>query len=306
MKKAVAIFLAALGLGGLFARAETVNRIVAVVGEQVITSNELERALQAAQAARPTPDSPYAPGKKELLNLMIDKLLIEQEVKRQGVSVTAQEIEQAINKKREQLQLSPSDFALALRDQGLTMDDYREQVRQSLGMAKLVSKEVKSPGEISDAEIESYYQQHLAEFLSPEKVRLLHIVVRDAPGAPKTIKSIQEQFRKGASFQGLASRYSEGEEAQNNGDLGWVELDQLKPGVKAIISGLQPGELSPVYKDEAGSHLFLVQGREKAMSLPLEQVKDKIRQVLHEKQFQDQYQVWLERLRAKTYVEIRV
>ena len=85
-----------------------------------------------------------------------------------------------------------------------------------------------------------------------------------------------------------------------------MELNQLKPEVRKILENLKLGEMSDVYKDDSGSHLFLVQGREKGSQMSLDQAKDQIRQLLYEKQFQDQYQIWLKRLKAKSYINIRL
>jgi len=307
MKKAAQIAASIwLCLAAAILQAETVNRIAAVVGGEVITSNELDRAYQSDELGlRQEKDAPPI-SKREYLGRMVEKIVVDQEVKRQGVTISTLEIEQALNRKRSQLGLSPGDFVQALRDQGLSLDDYREQIRQSLILAKLVSKEVKSALEISDQEIASYYERHKQQFLSPEKVHLYHLVVRESPDAQKTLETIQAQFQKAVPFPELAQKYSEGEEAPKGGDLGWVELPQLKPEVRSLISNLELGQISQVYQDEAGHHIFWVQGKEKGAVLSLDQVKENIRQLIYQQQFQEQYQIWLERLKAKTYIEIRL
>ena len=306
MKKSLKILLiACLCAAGSALQAELVDKIAAVVGDQAITLNELDLAYKNDELGL------FAEGgakisKREYLDKMIERLVVQQEIKRQGVTVSAQEIEQAIDKKRAQLGLDPGDFVRALKQQGITLDSYREQTRQSLVLAKLVSKEVKSSMEITDQEIATYYDQHKDQFLSQEKVHLYHIIIREGKDASKNIKTIQEQFAQGAPFPDLARKYSEGEEAQKGGDLGWVDTEQLKVEVRVMIGKLKIGEISPVYKDEVGYHLFWVQGMEKGVPLSLEQSKDSIRQIIYQKQFSEQYQIWMERLKAKTYVDIRL
>ena len=227
MKTASQIVLVlCLSAFGVCVQSAPVDKIVAVVGDQVITSNELNQAYSNDLAALP----PAAPklAKKDYLDHMIEKMLIEQEVKRQGVSVTAQEIEQALNKKRDQLGLTPAEFSQALRDQGITMEAYRDQVRQSLSMAKVVSKEVKASSEISDQEITSYYQKHPDQFQTGDKVHLFHIVVRDSENSAKTIKAIQQQFQKGTSFQRLGRKIFRGRRSQ----------ERRRPG----LGGIEPAQ----------------------------------------------------------------
>lgn len=306
MKTSLKYFLlACVCAAGVTLKAEVVDRIVAVVGNQAITLNELDLAYNRDELGLSVQGDDKV-SKREYLNRMVEKIVIDQEVKRQGVTVSAQEIEQAIDKKRSQVGLSQAEFVRALRDQGMNLDGYREQTRQSLVLAKLISKEVKSSMEITDQEITAYYEQHKEQFQSPEKAHLYHIIVREGEGAGKSLKSIQEQFSKGASFPELARKYSEGEEAQKGGDLGWVDLAQLKVDVRVMIEKLKVGEVSPVYMDEVGYHLFWVQGMEKGLPLSMEQSRENIRQVIYQKQFQEQFQIWMERLKAITYIDIRL
>jgi len=288
------------------ARAEVVDRIVAVVGSSAITLNELNHAMATDELAiYADKDSPKL-SSKEYLERMIERQVIDEEVKRQGVTVSSQEIEQALDRKREQLGLSPAEFNEALKSQGVTMEAYRDQVRRSLVLAKLVSKEVKSSLDISPQEIQSYYQQHQEQFIMPDRVHLYHLVVRNGKTAEATIDNIREQVNKGVPFPELALKYSEGEEAKKSGDLDWVELNALKPEVKALVEKLGPGEMSHSFRDNVGIHLFWVKGREKGGLVPVDQAKEVIRDLLYQKQFQEQYGIWLERLKAKTYIDIRL
>jgi parvulin-like peptidyl-prolyl isomerase len=300
------IFLFAALAAAFGARAEVVDRIVAVVGSQAITMNELDHALATDDLGlNPEKGGPKLT-KKEYLERMIERQVIDEEVKRQGVTVSSQEIAQAMDRKREQLGLSPSDFNEALKSQGITMESYRDQIQRSLVLAKLVSKEVKSSLDISPEEIQSYYQQHQEQFLMPDRVHLYHIVVRNSKTADETIKTVRDQFNQGVPFPDLALKYSEGEEAKKSGDLDWVELDSLKPEVKELVEKLGPGDISHSFRDSTGIHLFWVKGREKGGLVPLDQAKEVIRDVLYQKQFAEQYGIWLERLKAKTYIDIRL
>ncbi len=300
------IFLALLM--SFSAAAEIADRIAAVVGNQVVTQSELDRAYAGDELGilKGSSGTAGSLSKRDYLDKMIEKMLIDQEVKKQGISVSVLEVEQAIEKKRAELGMDQEDFLHTLRNQGLTLDQYREQTRQSLVLAKLVSKEVRSEIEISDQEIQLYYQQHQAEFKASEKIHFYHLVVRAGEGAPEKIKKVQDEFSQGVAFTELAKKYSEGEEAAKGGDLGWVEVNYLKPELAGILEKVGINQLSPVYQDEVGYHLFWVQGREQGLPQTLDQVKPDIQQILERKQFEERYQIWLERLRAKAYVEIRL
>jgi len=293
---------------GLNAGAEMVDRMVAVVGNQAITQSELDKAYRGDELGILKSETGASPqiSRREYLEKMIEKMLIDQEVKKQGISVSVLEVEQAIEKKRQELGMGQTDFLQALRTQGMTLEQYRDQVRESLVLGKLVSKEVRSEIEVTDQELALYYQQHQAEFKAPDKIHLYHLVIRKSETAPEKINQIQKEFSQGIPFPELAKKYSEGEEAGKGGDLGWVEVSSLKPELAKLLDQVEINQLSPSYEDEVGFHLFWIQGLEQGIQQSLEQVRPQIKQILERKQFDQYYQVWLERLKAKAYLEIRL
>ncbi len=308
IKKIGLLILSAALLAGISARAELADRIVAVVGNQVLTQSELDQAyskdllgILKSETGAAVPIS-----RRDYLEKMIEKMLIDQEVKKEGISVSVLEVEQAIDKKSQELGMSQMDFLQALRSQGLTMDQYRDKVKENLVLGKLISKEVRSEIEVSDQEIALYYQQRQTEFKSAEKIHLYHLVIRKDPDAELKIEQLRKEYLAGTPFPELARKNSQGEEASKGGDLGWVEVTALKPALSKLVEPLELNQISPVYADEIGFHLFWIQGREQGIQQSLDLVRAQIRQILERKQFDQYYQVWLQRLKAKAYIEIRL
>ena len=302
----------------VFLSAEVVDRIVAVVGNEVITERELTEAYLSDEYGlmRPDPLSGTSAEKltlEQYLDEMIKHKVIEQEVVKQGIRVDAIEVEKAIDRKRDSLGLSEDQFEKALLSQGVTMDQYREEVKQQLIAFRLISQEVRGEIEITDEEVQSYYTQHPERFMEKDSLHLRHIFIpftadggTGEAAARARLEKIRTDIAAGADFQEMARQYSQSPTAPGGGDLGWFALNELLPEFRDQVSKLDPGQMSPVFVQGKGVHLILLQEIKKGGLRPLENVKDQIRDLLYQEEAMERYDLWLERLKARTYVENRL
>lgn len=309
-----AAFLALL----FFLSAEVVDRIVAVVGNEVITEQELNRAYNTDELGlmRPDPlsgESALVLTKEQYLDEMIKHKVIEQEVKRQGIHVDTLEVEKAIDRKRDGLGLSPEDFQKALLMQGMTMDQYREQVKDQLITYRLISQEVRGEIEITDEQVKAYYLQHPEKFMEKDKLHLFHIFIPLAADgttgeavAQKQLEKIRADIAAGQNFQEMAEKYSKSPTAPSGGDLGWFVISELLPDFREQVAKLKPGEMSPVFVQGKGAHLILLAEIKKGELVPLDKVKDQIHDVLYQQAAMERYDIWLTRLKGRTYIENRL
>ncbi len=293
--------------------AEIIDRVAAVVNDEVITLYELEQAhieISAELAAKKgTP--PIL--KAELLDKLVNQKLVEQEVERQGIKITELELKKSVDGQQERLGLNDEQFEVALSNEGLTLDKYREQLRQQMIMVRLVGQEVRSEVKVTQQEVESYYSHHLAEFRSPPQLHLRHIFLPYPTGADDKerervrlqLNSIRRQILAGADFARMARKYSRGPSATQGGDLGWFEEGQLLDAFQKQIDDLEPGQVSSVFEETPGYHLLLLEEVKPGEQLSLEQVKDGIRELLYQQKVMERYELWMERLRAQSHIEVR-
>ncbi|HUT54582.1 MAG TPA: peptidylprolyl isomerase [bacterium] len=298
--------------------AEVVDRIVAVVGDVVITEQELNTVYATDELGLMTPDPLSGESARKLtreqyLDEMVKHKVIEQEVKKQGIHVDALEVEKAIDRKRESLGLSEQDFERALLLQGITMDQYRNEVKDQLITFRLISQEVRSEIEVTDEEIQSYYTQHPERFTEKDTLHLRHIFIpfisygsTAEAGAVKRLTGVRAQIAAGADFQEMARKYSKSPTASSGGDLGWFVITELLPEFRDQVSKLQPGEMSPVFVQGKGAHLILLEETKKGQLVPLDKVKDQIHDIIFQQEAMERYDLWLERLKARTYIENRL
>lgn len=299
--------------------AEIVDRVVAVVGNDVITERELDAAYEKDMLG--AKESGLVPGgtagrlnREQYLDKMVDQKVIDQEVKRQGIKVDALEVEQAIDRKRESMGMTEDDFARALRRQGITMEQYREQVKEQLTTFRLISVEVRGEIEVKDDEIQAYYKQNPDKFTENDTYHLFHIFMvfpKDAGEAERQatvvrLEKVRALISGGMEFEEAAKKYSDSPTGPSGGDLGWFKLDQLLPAFREQTQKLSLGQMSPVFVHENGAHLLLVKAIKVGDVVPFDRAKDNIRDLLYQQKALDRYDLWLERLKGRTYIENRL
>ncbi len=300
------------------AGAEVVDRIIAVVGDEAITERELDLAydndLLGVMAPDPVTGEKRAEvSHEEYLDLLIEKKVIEQEVKRQGIKVDTFEVEKAIDRKQETLGLDDEEFARALASQGISLDSYREQVKEQLITYRLISQEVRGEIEVTDEEVISFYNQHPDLFVEPDKFTLRHIFIAFKPeddpagaGAAAELEQIRQKILLGADFAEMALLYSQSPTAPQGGDLGEFTLAELLPEFKDKVKGLGEGQMTPVFIQGNGAHLILVEKITKGGPKDLEDVRKTITDVLYQRETMERYDLWLNRLKARAHIENRL
>jgi peptidyl-prolyl cis-trans isomerase SurA len=323
MKRSFAAFaiLACALAGPAKAVSEMVDRIAAVVGDQVITLHELKQAYEndalGLKAANPLiPEQVEAEGitRKDYLEKMVESILVEQEVESQGINVSAIEIEKAIERQKKKLGIKDEQFLELLEQQGITLEQYRNKVKQDLVTIRLIGKEVRSEVEITDDEVLTYYRQHTENFVHEDQVSISILSLAVAVDASEAesrktremMKGLRRRIIEGEDFADLARECSIAGIPAQGGEMGWFKTKELKPGFAIAVKTLDRGEVSEPFQLENSWHIIKVNEWKKGQGIPFEQARDQIRELLYQKEVKEKYDQWLERLKARSHVEIRL
>lgn len=304
---------------GFLLSALVVDRIVAVVGKEVITERELDLSFASdalgLMRSGPLSGSTQKPlARKDYLGHMIERMVIEQEVKRQGVKVDALEVEQAIDRKMESLGLGEEEFLRALALQAISLEEYREQVKEQLITFRLVSQEVRGEIEVTEEEIRSYYIQHPGRFMGKNSLHLRHIFMPfpvdggDDPRqkAVNDLEQIKKEIEQGADFGEKAKQWSKSPTASSGGDLGWFTFEELMPEFREQVKKLEKGRMSPVFVHGKGVHLILLEQIKPGKLIEFEKVHNRISDIIFQEETMQRYDLWLVRLKAGTHIENRL
>lgn len=243
-----------------------VDRIVAVVNDEVITLYELksrvaqaERQLKAQQVQLPPADIL----EKQMLERMITDRVQIQMAKETSVRVDDLTLERAIGRIAESNRMSPGDFRAALEKDGISWSKFREEVRNEMTVVRLREREVDSRIQVSDAEIDNFLANGDRPGAGNEQFLVSHILLRAPDQAgPEQLQRLQAkaqdivaQLKAGADFAKLAASYSDAPDALTGGSLGWRGADRMPSLFAETVAGMQPGQVSGVIRSPAGMHI---------------------------------------------------
>jgi len=298
--------------------AETVDRIVAIVNDDVITLYELNQSLQPYAERIKTLGYSFNQEhtmlfkvREEILRKLIDEKIEDQRIKHLNIVVSEQEVDRTIERIKENNYLTDEKLRAGLKAEGLTIDKYRERLKAQLLRSKLVNREIKSKIVITNEDIKTYYDSHSEKYGGETKYHLRNILMRVSPLADEIekrrvkeeIEAVLTKLKDGEPFENLVAAYSESPLASEGGDLGLFTLDKLSPTLREAVKDLKAGELTPVLDTEHGYQIFLVQEVIQIPGQPLEQVTPEIERILFDKIVDERFQAWLEELREHSHIK---
>ncbi len=312
--------LALVGLlvaaGSAAAGVQVIDRIVATVDGWPITSWELDQFVRRAAAGAGADPALVTEGqRRQALDSMINDVLIQRESTRLGLSVPESEIDAYIEQIKRQNGLDDETLALALQQQGLTLESYREQVRKEILKNQLVGRQIRRRVNVTPEEVERYYQEHLDEFAQAAAIKVRQIFFAlppgsapgDVAGARARLVEAERRLAAGEDFAAVARDLSDGPEAADGGMIGWMRKGEMLPELEAAAFRLKPGQVSDPLQSPAGIHLLRVDEVEAASHVPLEQVRDQIKERLYGEAVQARFKDWVEKdLRAGHAIVIRL
>lgn len=297
-----------------------VDRIVAVVNNDVITLSELNETLDAfmkrieqSQHARENKEL-IQEARKAALNGLITNLLIDQEAERLGIAVSDEDVNRALLDILDEKKLSLEQFRQMLAERDSTLDDYKKDMRRQIVKLKLIGKEIRAKIGVSKEEIGAYYAKHQEEYEGKEAVRIQQILIIVPQNAgDEKIKSLREhaeavlaRLKRGEAFAQLAVEFSQGPAAQAGGDLGFIEKGVMFPEVDKEAFRLETDEISDVIKSPVGFHIIKIAGKRGEGVKPLEDVRDEIIEEITNEKAQKKFEEWIQDQRKKSIVEIRL
>lgn len=318
---AVILLLTMLLGGGISAWAVVIDRIVAVVNEDVITLSELqEEGLPIVNQIKEsfTGEERLKRIKqieKQALDYLIDKKLMLAEAQKESLNVTPADVNSAVEEiKKNNNITTDEELRQGLARERLTYEGFRKKIEEQLVLLRITTRKVKSKIIISEADIKKYYQEHQAEFeLAPEyRVRLIFLKL--APGASAeetkkvedTAKEILSKLKAGADFGESAKKYSEDVTALAGGDLGYVKSKDMVPELEKVCQKLEKGQVSDMIKTLNGIHVIKMEDKRPSSVKSLEEVTPQIKETLTQKLYEQKYTDWIKELRSQAYIDIRL
>ena len=260
-----------------------VDRIVAVVNDEVVTQNDLtERvALVANQLRKGGAQVPPQDAlQRQILERMINDLVQVQLAKETGIRVDDATLDRTIGRIAQENNLSMGDFRLALEKDGVNYQRFRDDIRNEILLARLREREVDNALVVTDAEVDTELLREAREKTTDAEFRLSHVLVMvPAQATPDQIEvrrrralAALSELRRGTNFAQVAAQFSDAPDALQGGNLGWRPSARLPSLFLDAIEKLQPGEVSDIVRSPNGFHIVkLLEKRGKAAAAGVQQ-----------------------------------
>jgi len=246
-------------------QAELLDRIVAVVNDDVVLQSEFEnefRGVIARLRAQNTQLPPQDQIAQQVLEQLIVEKIQEQRAERSGIQIPDQMVNQMLQNIAQRNQIPVTQLPAKLANDGINYADFREDLRKQLASQQLMQREIGSGIRVADSEIDRVLNQGE----SSKAYQLNHILIAVKGDAPAdAIKRQQElvselaaRINNGEDFAKLAIAYSNGNNALSGGDLGWREVSQIPSLFVNTVSKMDKGQTSEPIRSPSGFHLIKV------------------------------------------------
>ncbi|MFP4194481.1 MAG: peptidylprolyl isomerase [Desulfosalsimonas sp.] len=298
---------------------QLVDRVVAVVNDDVIRLRELEKNLEPVKQRLKSQglsgeglEEELFEAREQMLDELINQELADQQVQEAEIRVSESDVDNAVEQVKERNGYTDEDLRNALQMQGMTMEEYRGEIRRQILRSRLVNRKIKSNIVVTNEDIRSYYEANPEEFGGEVKYELRNILLNPPQsGGGETendiyarLQLIISKLNEGESFKQLARKFSEAPNASDGGELGKFALEDLSPNIRSAVRDLEKGELSEVVETDQGFQIFYVEDMTTTPPQPLEKVSDEIADKLYEQMVNKKYSNWLESLREESHIQI--
>ena len=254
-----AILLLAISLVTSAAVAQEIQRIAAIVNDEVISGFDLERRVELIIRSTESVDSPEARQRlrPEALDILIDEKLRLQAAKQLNLAVNERDIARAVSNLERQNNVPPGGFDDFLRANGYDRESLMQQVRAEIAWGKFLRRRA-TP--ISDDEIDEELARLEADIGKPEfLISEIYLPVAAAPDEVEIQRLAQElvtQIDGGSAFGAVASQFSRGATANEGGRVGWIKADQLAGELAQVVDTLEPGARSDPIRTLGGYYII--------------------------------------------------
>jgi peptidyl-prolyl cis-trans isomerase SurA len=290
-----------------------VDRVVAIVNDEVITLSELETVAAPLLDADTTAERRRGVLTSSLDNMIAEKLL-EQQIRENQVSVSPEDVERAIEDICRQNGLTREQLEEAITSRGMSMARYRSDLEKQLVRLKIVDLKVRSRVVVSESDVRAEWERQVGLEKREKMVKLRHFFFRwgeDASPADKKrviSRALEARGRAlaGEDFAEIAKQVSEGPTATDGGDLGWISGGNLLPELARAVAKMQKGELSAPIDTDNGVHVVLLEDTKIKEPTGYDAAKNQIHARLYQEEIERQMRLWLEEVRKEGSVVVKL
>ncbi len=302
-------------------RKVVVERVIAIVNDSIILASELEARMvpvrgEAMQIAdQKERDRRLAKLSSQVLDEMVSEELIVQAAETAKIEVEASEVQAALDEIKQNNNLDDAGLAQALAAQGYTLSNYKHDLRRQLLRLRAVNQLVAPKVQVTEEDVRARYDEMQRRSQSVSAVSLSHILFKLpenpteqqlAEAKEKAAKAIA-RAKGGEAFDKVAAEVSEDDSTKaTGGQLGWFQRGSVQPEWEQIVFSMEKGDVRGPVTGPQGLHVFQVTEVKNNQMKPFAEMKEQIMRELRRREMDKQTATWLEDLRKKAYIDIKL
>lgn len=303
------------------ARAEVVDRIVALVNDRVITLNELKRLTLPLEMRLQSIPNPFQRSKvlreqtQIALDQLIGALLLKEIAQEQGIKISDEQVEAEVQAMLKAQRWGEAQFQGYLREQGMTREDFYSQYRDMLIQREVAKRNLPNKFSASEIELQSEYRSLKSEAKTQAQVEGAHLFLQVPSGStPAREAAIQQRARElfsraqtGEDFTGLVREFGEGANAKRGGGLGLITRGGgLPKELEDAFLTMSEGEIKGPVRSPFGYHILKVTQLTVKPLPSFEAIKPQLKEQLRQRKYQKALNAWIEELKGSAFIERRL
>ena len=306
--------------------ATVVEEIIVRVNNSIISLSDLKRSQDQLKAESekmdPSVPAENRPQEKDLLRDLIDSRLLSQKADELGISADTDVVKRLDELRKQMHAETMEDLEKAAQAQGVSFEEFKQNLKDTILTQKVIQQEVGGHINVTQQEIQEYYNQHKDEMQRPEQIRLSEILISTAPPTPapgQTAPSADEvvaqakakadgiyaRLQKGEKFDELAQKNSSGPTAANGGDLEYFKRGTLSKQLEDQVFGLKTGQYTEPIRTNQGWVILKVTEHQTEGIPPLKEVEPQIQERIYMSKMQPALRDYLTKLRENAYIDIK-
>lgn len=295
--------------------AQPITSVAAVVNADIITTYQLDRdvaRLLSRQNLTSSPsDQELQTLRLEVLEQLINDRLLQQRSKELGLSVSDQEINAAVDDVMTSNNLDPTTLEIALAAEKMTLESYRQQIRDDILRYKLMSQEVNYRTQVTSSEVRRYFEENIDQFDTQTRLFVSRISFAlpadrtntDAAHIADQANQSRRQLLDGTPFDVVLAQAGD---SADGGIMGELVLNDLAAPLQQALQNLATGDISPPTEFNQQLHLFIINDRRSGEELAFERSKGSIEERLRREKTEERFSQWEEELRSNAYIDRRL
>jgi len=288
---------------------EVMDRIIAIVNDDIITLKEAEKHVRVEKEGRFVSINEYLTNLRlqEKIDLLIDDVLIRQQAKRLKIDVEEKEVEAIIENIKKQYLIDDAELKQKLREDNISYEDFKSGLRSNVLKSRLLNRVISPEVNVTEQDLRQYYDKHKEEFID-EEYRLQQIFVSgQRPDGQKRAAEAYKLLQEGKSFEDVVKDFSDDTKSSAaGGDIGFVKKVDLIPQLREVAGFLAVGVYSSIITTPYGFHILKLIEKKKGETITFEMAKDTINEKVVQEESEKRYKDYIVKLRKGSYIEVKI